>query len=520
MTDNLNFFINYNNDEIRESILQKYENFCNFNMIDKPYIQIKNDTSSILNKLIYRKGGERFTPDQTFDAVLKVTVNRREGYEKKTNLFYEYFLGRAINKLRKYFPNFINTFAYINFKDEFPFSIKNDLNYDLKNISNLINTDNFSQSNIENGCIKNENSAIIIEYVPNSITIIELFKLDDYIKNFNYNIFTLLFQVYATLYALKETFCHADLHLENVMLVDLKKEIKIIYTIDGKEYIIFTRYIAVIIDYYSCVIKDFEQFDSSKYIEVACKTKCNTHNSLKRELEFKNSCYNDIGRIMYESKYNTPENIEQRKIEKCYTNTYFLNSLDSKESHKKLNKTNDIFFINCLIYGYDIDKNIHNYPNIPKNYSLKIKFKEIFNENTSPEWFRENSFINNYYVIRHVNEHISKKKFELKEEEKEFYCSVDCEQKEYKTPKYTSDVLLHFLIPYYNDAANELIKNKSGEEKFDTLEINCDKFEPYKYKQYVEPIQSKGQSKAFYEKYIKYKNKYVNLKNNLSSMTH
>ena len=502
MTDNLRFFNNYQ--ESSKSILEKYNHFTDLDDIQYPFKELAKDKSSIVNKITFKNKKD----SETFDTVFKTGVS---GAKKGAGLYYEFFVGRAINELKKYYPNFIQTLVYINLKDTYPNDNLLDYNFnDNKRVvynTNSTKEELFTENLVECGCLENFKSAILIEYVPKSRRIKDLFMDREYIHkdSFDYNMFTLLFQIYATIYALRDKFCHNDLHLDNVMLIELEKEIIITYIIQGIEYKLFTKYRAVIIDYYSCIIK-YKDYNSNDFVEIACKTQCNTHKELDRRKYFK-TCNESIDKLREESSYYREDNVQDRLINKCYLNDFSINSLYNKQSHRLINKSNDLYLINILMYQYSMLKNNYNFPPIP-DFNLKTVYKKIFNENTSPEWFRENSSPNNYDVRRHVDEYITpvqKAKYDSKKEE--FYCDIKCDKGIYKTPKYAYELITHFLIPYYNET-NLQLKIPSHSTS-DNLTIYCDEEKEYVYI----PYQGGG---YFKDKYLKYKNKYLNLKKQFS----
>lgn len=458
MSENYKFIFLYNNHDYKNMILDRYEYFTNFDLIIKPIIELEKKYS-LINKIYFTKG------DTDFRIILK-TNNRLDKIE---NLFYEFFIGNGLNEIKNFFPNFTYTACYLIFHTQF--YNDNDLNQNTARRF-ISNQTPFNIENVTLGCINRIKSCVLNQYIE-SIDFRILFEDPEYCHpdKINYNIFTLLFQIYAVLHALKDNYCHNDLHFGNIRIIDLKKEIKITYTISQKKYYIITKYVPIIIDYAKNVIK-FGDYDSNNFINTACKTPCNTHTRV--------DLLKTLNRVCPDLRDNRTEEVFQRNDNndeiypenKCFTYDYSLYSIWHKEAdkrgatHRKINKANDLHLIIILMYQNFQDN----------EYDLKVKFKEIINEFTAPEWFGKKD--TDYNIANFVKYNENDTLFNMKPEYKDFYCNNTPE----KSIKTTSDLLLKFLIPYYN-TNNYQDKVVSD---YDELIINCDRFEKYKYYKLVE----------------------------------
>jgi hypothetical protein len=505
MTENNNFIFLYNNEEYRKEILKKYEYFTNFDLIQKPITEVAS-IFSIINIINFTCKRE------DFKMILKRPNNNQQ---KKENLFYEFFIGDALNKVKNYYPNFAYTANYIILKAPY------NENPDLKNNIEKINESNetlFNMENVRNGCINQHKNCILSQYIE-SINFKELINIQEFNnpEKINYNVFCILFQIYATLHGLKDNYCHNDLNLGNVRIINLNNEIKITYIIDGKKYNLITKYVPIIIDYAKNVIK-FKEYDSNNFINTACKTSCNTHEAKKLLIDYKGICPELIDKRRPYRLESKDDNKQIFPKEKCFTNSFSLNSLSHTKIDKygstfrEINEANDLHFIIKVMYS-NFDYN-NPFLNIGE-YDLKTKFKEIFNQYTEPKWFGFNDKPSN--LASYVDYNKYDLLIEINPKYKEFYC-----QNESKIAiKTISDLLLKFLIPYYdNNKFNEKVISD-----YDELLINCDTLEKYKYSTInqrlketlkVRPLEDK--SGGYYKKYLKYKTKYLSLKEkNLSN---
>jgi hypothetical protein len=218
-------------------------------------------------------------------AILKSSAK-----ETADNLYYEYQVGKYINVVNKFLPSFIETYGLFQYKDEVTYNnFKN-----TKIIRTNVLTDAFMEKTptLEDACINPKHMCMLIQHIKNAQTL-SMYSLDlTFIKQ---DLIYILFQVYASLYALTNSFTHYDLHDNNVLLykpVD-SKYIEYHYHYKNNKVISFkSQYIAKIIDYGRCYYKLSETDNSLKLHENICRT---------RECDPK--CGEDVGfnALQYES---------------------------------------------------------------------------------------------------------------------------------------------------------------------------------------------------------------------------
>lgn len=241
--ENLDFFLNYNTK--KDAFLERYEKFFNKDLIQAPIIRIGSPSANgFINLIKFKKG------DTTFKTVLKTSVNL-----DADNNYYEFVVGNCINIIKEYVPNFLYTFLYATPTTGLKNNLKsNKLFYDVASFKanttfkpRIHGNDLQTFANIGVGCEKNDQASILIEYVPDSLNTEELLKDADFIGDLDYNLYCLLFQIYAALAGLKNIYTHYDFHTGNVMMIKLPKKMRIEYTNFGTT--LYTRFIPIIIDY-------------------------------------------------------------------------------------------------------------------------------------------------------------------------------------------------------------------------------------------------------------------------------
>ena len=245
---------------------------------------------------------------------LKTSLNK-----DSDNNYREFAVGQCINKFKIYSPNWAYTYSYWSYKDnrESKGKIRNIITTNLPNfkwsylepqvdttsVTRSLDADIMTHAKIENGCLKNHLSSIVIEYVPNST------RLSDFIASADFNaidFLTILYQVYAALVSVSVSFTHYDLHAENILLSKLPDYIELTYTkgnlLNNTDFKFKTKYIPVIIDYgraYVNCMDDKLNFISSAHItDSACNTMCNTlpHNDLNASCNINEYGYFDVQR--------------------------------------------------------------------------------------------------------------------------------------------------------------------------------------------------------------------------------
>lgn len=273
-----NINTNYGGDTGLDIIARLFHNFPvklidgNIKLIGEP------SANGRAELILYRKTEENrgIIHDHRMYNVLKISQSK-----KSDNNYYEFLVGLCLNRLKRIVPNFVFTFSYIEFN---PLTIRNINKVNKKGedsgflkirgaITKKIDYDT-SRSKTEDfisSCRFTENSAILIEGLPNSVS------FENWLENsFQLNEFiNIVFQVYYTLNRFKNTFTHYDLHSSNVLIQKVPDDKYV--TIEYKGSItIKTKYIPVLIDYGRCYI-DCDKFGLPEiYSRVFADKMCNS----------------------------------------------------------------------------------------------------------------------------------------------------------------------------------------------------------------------------------------------------
>lgn len=382
--ENLDFFLYYNTN-FKTNLITKYNNF------------IYNEGDSIINGNIRQIGTEskngfintltmkNTIDNKEFDIILKVSLN-----PEVDNIYYEYYVGMCVNKLKELAPNFVHTFNHLFLTEDVKTDILDKYNEIdsttgetrkiYSNIDRLKSESVFTKSDINKlsdkkllskGCEQNKNSGIIIDNIPNSLSLDELLVDTDFLSDYEYNLFCVLFQLYGCLTKLKNVFTHYDLHYGNVMFIKLNEPITIEYKnefdFNKLTYTIHTRFIPVIIDYgrlfVNCkLFSELTMINSSDFIQKACKNKdCNKYFN-----EYNNRCdLVDIGLHIWTDLWS--HEFEDNSV------YHYINSRVRNYSH-------DLHFL------INIYRDIY-------NSQLWIELERLFNKTNNPEWFGEDEDI-------------------------------------------------------------------------------------------------------------------------------
>lgn len=396
--ENLLFFLNYNNIEFRNNFLKKYDNFIltNTKNIEGDLRKIGANSANGFNTLIDFKNNY---DTNNFKGILKVSKQL-----SSDNNYYEFYAGKCINKFKEYIPNFVYTFQHLFLSD----ILKNDIsnNYGSNNsysnkeffVGNLtystINenlNDIASDDKVKSGCSFNNRSGVIIDAVHNSLSWNDLFdtKKSDFIKNLDYNLFCILFQIYAALSTLSNNYTHYDLHPGNILYLYLTKPIKIIYNDKGQEYIIYTKYIPVIIDYGRSYVncKNIPiEINSADFVNTACDlNECNMYPDGSKKI-LKNCDLSAKGIIVE----------KQNNIFTDNNDFFYINPRVRNRSH-------DLRFLNSLT-------------KLPEVYltPLFVFINDFFNDSLNPEWelkkTRRGLIIKGYYGVKEFEDNFNKSK--------------------------------------------------------------------------------------------------------------
>jgi len=350
INDNLDFFFRFNTD--KTGIMTKYNNFNNLQLIETPMKKMGNASANgFIFKIKFRNNRG------TFDTILKTSIQK-----SSDNNYYEYIVGNCINKFKEYYPNFVYTFNYLNLSESLKYILYSSQSYSNlpkfiadANIKNININELQNYFNIGKGCENNNRASVLIEFIPNSLSINELMTNRNFISsdfNINIELFNILFQIYATLSGLKEVYTHYDLHLQNIMFIEIPdgKKIQIEYKID-KIYTIYTSYIPVILDYGRSFV-DCLKIDNTIYSKIFAEVICN--NPKCNSLKHPQCSSRDVGVV----------------IDKDATDNY--------------SKQEDFYNINLRNKNESFDlRYLHNFMlNIPESLPIKIDYRKYFNKET------------------------------------------------------------------------------------------------------------------------------------------
>lgn len=207
-------------------------------------------------------------------TILKIIKEEQKEEDHKyivDNLVYEYLVGKyLINNYYKKVPCFLETYGII--------YNKHILN--IKKHKNIFKIENIIDSQIEEilkyGCINSKYFGLVLEYVKNPKT----FEEELYNNTFwCRDLLNILFQIYYTLYLMRNVFTHYDLHTENILLFKPKENHYIQYHFHtmGKVISFKSYYLVKIIDYGRCsFINKKDNINSESIYQDLCNIKeCN-----------------------------------------------------------------------------------------------------------------------------------------------------------------------------------------------------------------------------------------------------
>ena len=293
---------------IYSDIIKKYfDNFTSFEYVDETdYIKriSSNTVNGVIDLIKYINYDNRDYVYTSY-AILKSMKNIKTSYPD--NLMYEYNVGMFINCLNKIYPCFIETYGLYKFKDETHLEIYNEVfmynNYGDTMLLKQLEQINLIDYNI--GCESYRLLVLLIQNIKGGIPLGDVVKSNKIFLN--NELIMLLFQIYIPLYTVRDYFTHYDLHSDNVLIYEPKKDYYIEYHYhftkndifldlnkkeeDKKDIVISFKssYIAKIIDYgrsyfnYSKTFftnfKEADDSNSSKVLDEICTSnKCGCSN--------------------------------------------------------------------------------------------------------------------------------------------------------------------------------------------------------------------------------------------------
>jgi hypothetical protein len=279
--ENLDLDILFNSQP--EHFLEEVQHFQNMKNYTSEIERVDLDTSNsngFIYKLKYDKHSERYS------VILKMNQDFTAD-----NLVYEYLVGQCINNYSRFYPCFAKTYMIG------IFSTPREENYMAFNRELIIKPfDTYIQpidiQNIEeliiNGCRSNEYLALFTQYIPTRYSFNEYLKSISIGSSLNpsrpriiqeasvhklYELTTILHMVYQLLASFADKFTHYDLHLNNVLLVEIPNNqfIHVVFNYpDGRVFRYNMCYIPVIIDYGHCFV-NCAQIYSRDIMKTVCK---------------------------------------------------------------------------------------------------------------------------------------------------------------------------------------------------------------------------------------------------------
>jgi hypothetical protein len=224
-----------------DTIKDHFNGFTKFNYVSKIKRIGKESTNGFINEITYEHRGYKS------HAILKSAMEK-----DADNLYFEYLVGKYINKLNRRFPCFLETYGCFvyNSEDEWRSMMTPNTNMDLKKIMSPFPENGFGTS-----CKKSKHIALLIQHINSARS---LHDMTNFSRFNDHELLYALFQIYMTLSCLADKYTHFDLHTDNILVYEPVKNKYIEYhyhTKDG-EVSFKSKYITKIIDYGRCFFKD------------------------------------------------------------------------------------------------------------------------------------------------------------------------------------------------------------------------------------------------------------------------
>jgi len=233
------------------TIKKHFDNFTNFKyLIGFAKTIGAVSANGFVKELTYENEGYKA------NAILKSSAKRNSD-----NLIYEAYVGNYLNRVGLQYPCFLETYGTFQYNTKFAYNqMKSDKMTPVEIVDTWIELVKDINTNlqVEKSCTTPLYSAVLlIQHLK------DVKDLDFYLTNASFLEFELmyvLFQVYAPLAILANTFTHYDLHTKNILLYEPVKGayIEYHYNIKGRTFSFKSRYIVKIIDYGRCFFEDDE----------------------------------------------------------------------------------------------------------------------------------------------------------------------------------------------------------------------------------------------------------------------
>ena len=272
-----------------KTIKKHFDNFVSFKHVKSLRTIGKVSVNGFVKEVEYEHGGYKS------HAVLKSSTK-----EQADNLYYEYLVGKFLNKQMEYFPVFLETYGILQYnigavwadmkKPTAVASLLNDITIldspkeEYKSKS-LLHERVYERDRLKQACKDPLLLCLLIQHISGAETLADKCEGVQFVDNDSVYV---LFQIYHALHFLNNTFTHNDLHVENVLVYEPVKGSYIHYFYhykDGSVVTFRSPYIPKIIDYGRCYF-DYKRpiscdptNNSKSYYEFMCGTKeCDPYN--------------------------------------------------------------------------------------------------------------------------------------------------------------------------------------------------------------------------------------------------
>ena len=230
----------------------------------------KVSANGFVNEIAYENQG------YTANAILKSSANT-----SADNLLFEYIVGKFLNEKTYFCPCFVETYAWLLYKDE---TAWNHTKTTQNNSANIfvdaldIQKTHVKPSDLATACADSKHVALLTQHIKNAKTITGQMK-PAFCKN---ELLYALYQLYMPLSMLVNFFTHYDLHQGNVLLYEPVHGAYIEYNYhlaDGTVVSFCSSYVVKIIDYGRCFFVDPEvpasniAHSSANIYNAVCKTR-------------------------------------------------------------------------------------------------------------------------------------------------------------------------------------------------------------------------------------------------------
>jgi hypothetical protein len=247
-------------------IQQFFNGFTNFQYVVAPIKRIgEKSINGFVNEIMYERN------NYIAYAVLKSSQRSDAG-----NLFYEYIVGKYLNKMSVYYPCFLKTYGIYQYTNIDDYNTMKD-NITINNTDILkrgLEKVNISEppsgNDFLSACKISQYISILSQHVKNATMILKFTGIHPYF---------LLYQIYFTLHCMRKNYTHYDLHCANVLCYNpgLNNYIHFMYHLNNGEVVDFVcSYLAYIIDNGMCYFYENKQNSTRVIYDKICAARCPT----------------------------------------------------------------------------------------------------------------------------------------------------------------------------------------------------------------------------------------------------